>query len=555
MNLFGFDISELDLANFVAAMRLVTIGVVTISFLLFFRQKRWTILAMGIAVLVVVGWLTTFYPLARIYGLQAPGDRLRNLSWVASVAAGNSPMSTGRVGDVTLEPLWALVAGGLCFGHPEFAPVVYALVSLVIPLMLGLVLFLHFRRREDEESGSELRALVVVAFALLVSSGPLDYLAPFRDFYAKNFFLKPNHTLGFVFIPLLIGGIASRRKLWLAKTAVLLSLLGWAFIVHWAFFCFGLGIYLVLHFLQQRKSSGGELRSVLILWILSAIAVAPYISIIYRQHPHAIRIDSTVVDPEVPSRSAWGDMRPVGSSLLLLVTFDRALLFFLAIVGASVWWRGGLKRDLLWLALLLSVYLLWGVNYVGYLTAQAREADEFYYFLDFVLSVAAGVGAWRLLELIASRMPRPSVSVAASTLVVILVVTPLVAPYWRNPEIMDGHFRVAREPLPGPVVELRDWVLEATKGTDVLVADGIAAFWVPALTGRQVLVPYRKDREYLDALLSSPDGQDGLPFRVTHVVYSHELEAAIGLTRQTLELEQRYKRVFENRLVTIYLIE
>ena len=65
MNLFGFDISELDLANFVAAMRLVTIGVVTISFLLFFRQKRWTILAMGIAVLVVVGWLTTFYPLAR----------------------------------------------------------------------------------------------------------------------------------------------------------------------------------------------------------------------------------------------------------------------------------------------------------------------------------------------------------------------------------------------------------------------------------------------------------------------------------------------------------
>ena len=205
MNLFGFDISELDLANFVAAMRLVTIGVVTISFLLFFRQKRWTILAMGIAVLVVVGWLTTFYPLARIYGLQAPGDRLRNLSWVASVAAGNSPMSTGWVGDVTLEPLWALVAGGLCFGHPEFAPVVYALVSLVIPLMLGLVLFLHFRRREDEESGSELRALVVVAFALLVSSGPLDYLAPFRDFYAKNFFLKPNHTLGFVFIPLLIG--------------------------------------------------------------------------------------------------------------------------------------------------------------------------------------------------------------------------------------------------------------------------------------------------------------------------------------------------------------
>ena len=70
----------------------------------------------------------------------------------------------------------------------------------------------------------------MVAFALLVSSGPLDYLAPFRDFYAKNFFLKPNHTLGFVFIPLLIGGIASRRKLWLAKAAVLLSLLGWAFI-------------------------------------------------------------------------------------------------------------------------------------------------------------------------------------------------------------------------------------------------------------------------------------------------------------------------------------
>ena len=554
LNLFGFEINELDLPNFIAAMRLVTIGIVAVSFLLFFRYKRWTILAMGIAALVVVSWFVTFYPVHRVYGLEAPGDRLRNLSWVASVAAGNSPMSTGWVGDVSLEPLWALVAGSLCFGNPERAPLIYALISLVVPLLFGSVLFLHFRSREDETKTNELRALVVVGFALLMSTGPLDYLLPFSDFYARNFFLKPNHAIGFVFIPLLLGVIASQRKWWHTKAAILLSLLGWVFIVHWAFLCFALGIYIVLSILRERKSSAGQLRSILLLWVVSAVVVAPYISIIYQQHPNAILIDTTLVDPAVPSRSAWGDMRPVGSSLLLLATFDRGILFFLAIVGTFYWWRDGLKRDLLWLALLLSAYLLWSINYIGYLTAQAREADEFYHFLNFVLSVAAGTGAWRLLELLIARIPQLNLSVVKWMFVAVLIVIPLLAPYWRNPEIMDGHFRLAREPLPVPVKEIQDWVLEMTEGTDVLVADGSTALWIPALTGRQVLVPYRKGREYLDILLSSSSAQAELPFRVTHVLYSKELEATVGLTRQMLESEERYERVFENGLVAVFQV-
>ena len=314
VNLFGFDIGELDLESFVAAMRLVTVAIVAISFLFFYRLERWRILAMGIGALVAVGWFTTFYPLYRVYGLEAPGDRLRNLSWVASVAAGNSPMSTGWVGDLSLEPFWALAAGTLCFGRPEWAPLVYAILSLLIPLLLGFVLFAHFRR-DDEEGSGELLGLFVVTFVLLVSTDPLDYVAPFRGFFSRNFFLKPNHSVGYVLIPVLVGIVAGEKRGWVLRATALLCLLGWVFIIHWAFFCLGLGIYLLLRYVKGSSGWGRELGNTLVLWVVSAAAVAPYVYIIYAQYPYALRLDP-VVSTQPPTLSYWGDMLPVGSSLL-----------------------------------------------------------------------------------------------------------------------------------------------------------------------------------------------------------------------------------------------
>ena len=492
-------------------------------------RKSWIGLA-GTLLLVLLVWLGANYPLQRLYGIQEPGDRLRNLAWPASVASGHPPTSGGTLGRASLEPFWGGLIGTLCRGRPESVYAIYPYLSLVVMMGLALVLYHHFRNRARE--GPSIEALLVCYFAVLAATAPLDYLGPFRVYWARMFLLKPNHALALLLVPVLIGIFAESSKTRLIAGGLLLGLLGWVFIIHWAFFCFGLGVYLVLLALRSREHLFRDAFKFAGVVVLSAVVVGPYFNFIATRFPNTVTLERGSSKKE-PMRSSWGDVKPTTSSLLFAVTLDQGLMFYLGAIGLASWLRRRGRRELLWAAQLIGAYALWIVNYFLYLTARAREPDEFYYYLLFVLSVSAGHGAYRVLawvqEMTRSTAAR-KVPLAAVVAIVAAGFVPMTSAYWWHPAEMDAHFRNSLKPLPPLATALRGWVLSETKPDDILIGSGGDIQWIPALTGRQIMTPHREWRDVVRDVLIEGSSSD-VPGGSTpsYVVFHPGLAAALDL--------------------------
>jgi hypothetical protein len=558
MNVLGWDVAGWDREAFFSTIRLLVLAVIGASAWLHARRRvRAFWLACGaLFLLLVLGWSATILPLQRIYGLELPGDRHRNLTWVNSVAAGNSPLSTGRVGEISLEPFWAWFAGSLIRGRPDRSDALFALLPLGVQLLLGAILIQHFRRAPKGMRPREGLGLCVAFVVLLVATGPLDFLQPFRAFSNKTFFLKPNHALGFILLPLLVALFAStRRAAWLAS-ALVLGLLGWAFLVHWAFFGIALGVHLLLVAIWSRERTNEVFLRSLVVGAVSVLLVAPYIWLMNQQYPYALSL-AAVEYPDAPTRSIWGDMMPTGSSMFFLASIDRGLLFLFGIVGLVGWLKRKEPKDLFWSAMLVSSYVLWVVNYIGYLTARAREADEFYYFLVFNLAVAGAHGAWWTFEWL-RRQSQTSLGLDPSTrgwlsLALVATVLVFVQPYWWHPERMDGHFRLGLPPIDSDVLEVRDWVLRETSGRDVFLGEGDLAFWVSGLTGRQILPPRGEPSEVLTSVLDESE-HDGIRYGDVYVLFTSSMTEVLEMRPEQMGRRGEFERVFQNPLVSIFRI-
>ena len=555
MNLFGVDVSHLDVEAFRVLIRAlaVLVGIGTgIAFYVW--RKSWIGLA-GTLLLVSLAWLGANYPLQRLYGMQAPGDRLRNLAWPASVAAGHLPTSAGIVGRSSLEPFWGGLIGTLCRGRPESVYVIYPYLSLAVMMGLALVLYQHFRNRERESPNIE--ALLVCYFAILAATAPLDYLGPFRVYWARMFLLKPNHALALLFVPVLIGIFAESSKTRLIAGSLVLGLLGWVFIIHWAFFCFGLGVYLVLRAFCSREHFFRDAFKFAAVVAVSAVVVAPYFNLIATRFPQAVTVERGS-SKEEPTQSGWGDAMPTTSSLLFAVTLDQGLMFYLGAIGLASWLRRRGTRELLWAAQLIGAYALWIMNYFLYVSARAREPDEFYYYLLFVLSVAAGHGAYQVFlwvrEMTRSTAAR-QLRLAAVVAIVAMGFVPMTSAYWWNPATMDAHFRNSLEPLPPLATELRDWVLRETNPDDVLIAAGGEMQWIPALTGRQIMTLHSEWRDVVrDVLIEGSSSDVPSGSEPSYVVFEPSLAAALDLDRNFPNEQPHLQQVFRFRHWIVYRI-
>ena len=555
MNLFGVEVTHLDIEAFRVLIRVLAVLVGIGTGLAFYVwRKSWIGLA-GTLLLVSLAWLGANYPLQRLYGIQAPGDRLRNLAWPASVAAGHPPTSAGIVGRSSLEPFWGGLIGTLCRGRPESVYVIYPYLSLAVMLGLALVLFHHFRNREQK--GPNIEALLVCYFAILAATAPLDYLGPYRVYWARMFLLKPNHALALLFIPVLIGIFAESSKTRLIAGSLVLGLLGWVFIIHWAFFCFGLGVYLVLRVFCSREHFFRDAFKVAAVVAVSAVVVAPYFNLIATHFPQAVTVERGS-SKEEPTQSNWGDAMPTTSSLLFAVTLDQGLIFYLGAIGLASWLRRRGRRELLWAAQLIGAYALWIMNYFLYISARAREPDEFYYYLLFVLSVAAGHGAYQVFlwvremtRSIASRQLR----LAAVVAIVAGGFVPMTSAYWWDPATMDAHFRNSLEPLPALATELRGWVLSETNPDDVLIASGGEMQWIPALTGRQIMTPHSGWRDVArDVLIEGSSSEVPSSSKPSYVVFHPGLAAALDLERNFPIDQPHLQQVFRWRHWIVYRI-
>jgi hypothetical protein len=480
-----------------------------------------------------------------------------------SVAAGNSPFSTGLIGKTSLDPVWATLVGAVSLGDPDRVLVIYPFLSALVLVALMLVLYLHFlppspHGAREEASPSEshsywrkdMCALLVVFFVALLATPPLGFLGPYRAYWAKMFLLKPNHALGFILIPVLIGWLTKTSRSSTLVSGILLGLLGWTFIIHWAFACFSLLVYWVLKVFFLRVELGGETRRMVVVVLISMAIVAPWFYQISSKVPPAFPVEQGLVLGE-PAPNKWFDSPPRGQALLLLVTLDLGVLFYLGMIGLAGWLQKKGRKELLWASLLLGAYGLWLISCLLYTSGRARETDEFYYFLVFVLSVAAGHGAFSVLKFVQSLFDGSNRRTAGAVMAALVVAfVPISFPNWWSPPAMDVHFRVALEPLPREITELGEWIRDQTRGEDVFVVEGYYSVWIPALTGRQTLrAKGEENRELIRGILTGDvRGEDeyGIePHGITHVVWDRFLAQKLGLDHRAFVLPNSFELVHQ----------
>lgn len=564
MNLLGIDVRGLDLEGFFQIAGVVYLLAFAAWLARLWRTQRsgpWGPLA-----LAVLWWGAVNFPLQRLYGLLMPGDRLRNLSWCASAAAGNPPWESGVAGERALEPAWSLLVSLVALRDPGRVMVVYPWLT---PLSLTLVaLGLWWATREPAEAApGRLRAMLAVFFVLLACAFPLDPDSHFRDFWSRSFLLKPNHTLGFALVAAVIAVLA--RPLSWRRTLAAVALFGaltLVFIVHWALLLWCLGCYALLLLWRRRHQELRELgRLAVALALAAAVVAGPYVAFIARGFPHAFTLDRGYAGD--PLRSPWGDRAPVSESLLMLASFDLGPLLLLAGIGAFVAWRRGRPTDLLWLSLLLGAYGAWAVTGALFAIGRARAADEVYFFLRFTVMVHAAFGAAALLERLAHSIGAGSSRWAATlgtptraAVPFLLCWLPLTVPWWSYPPTMDTHFRLALEPLPAPIDSLAGWLRKNARGSDVVLAGDAVGPWIPALSGRRIWPPPRTAAaaESNLALLRGEDltqarellNRSGIRF----VTADASLLEQYGLRPGELDSNPLLRRVFETGEVVLYAV-
>ena len=493
--------------------------------------------------LALLWWAVVSFPLQRLYGLYGPGDRLRNLAWCTTAAAGNAPWEAGAVGDRSLEPLWGLLVSTLALRDPARVLAVYPWLPALALTLVGLSLGVASRDPEHPEV-TGLRPGLVAFFVLLAAGSPLDSVAHFRDFFSRNFLLKPNHSLGLALVPLCLAVLA--RPLGLRGTGVLaalLSLLSLAFVVHWALLA---GCLVVLAALVLVRRGRADLRRVAppaaLALALSATVAVPYLLYIARAFPHAVSLSAG--SAEDPLRSPWGDRAPLSEPALLLATVDGGVLLPLALLGAVVAWRRASRLDLLWLSVLVGAGTAWILEVALYAMGRARVADEVFFFLRFATAVHAGFGAAGLVRHVAGRWSPPGSLPALSAparlaALLLLALLPLAQPVWSDPPRRDVHFQRALEPLPAHLVGLGEWLRAQTAGTDVVLAGPAVAPWVPALSGRRAWTPPR-DEGALAADRSMLQGDEvgrGLlrSRGIRVVLWDPSVESELGVPRSALD--------------------
>jgi hypothetical protein len=556
MNFLGWDVRGIDLDGLWQAGRAAYL-VGYLGWLALLWRGRRTRGVLAPLLLGLLWWFVVTFPLQRIYGLGPVSDRIRNLWWCSTAAAGNPPWESGVVGRLALEPAWSLLVSLLALRDPAGVIAVYPFLPALAMGAMALGLAWGLRTPNREHSGLSVATLATF-FVLLASTGPLDFLEPFRSFWARYFLLKPNHTLGLAMVPVcvrLAAAATTWRRALLAGGA--LVVMGALFVVDLALFCAALGSYGLLRTVREGRDAWPELRRLaLVAAGVCVLVLVPYAMFLAQAMPEAVSLGPPA--PVRPARTAH--------SLVFMAAFDLGLLFPLALLGAWRQWRGRSPHDLLWLGVFLTAHGAWVVSGWWYAGGVPLLSDEIYFFVRFATAVQAAFGAGGLLRGAADALQGlPEAArwsqgrVAALALFCCL---PATVPSWWDPVLMDAHFVVALEPMPADMVAVGDYLRRHGGGRDQVLAGETAALWIPALSGRRVVrvsppPPDSPGRAEERALLLGEDaGGPGQRLgQVRWVVADPSLLQEHGLGAEQLARHPRLKPVYRTGAVTVYARE
>jgi len=547
VNCFGVDVRGLEVDTFLAAARHVFPILMLAGLALVLRVRRPALLFGGVLLANAYVWFETNWPLQRMYALGPSSDRVNNLALCQVVAAGHSPLHTPQTGQMHFEPFWAVVTAVVSAWSPERLLRIYPFFALIMACGVATSLFFALRPlapspppEPGEEAWSGWERALIVLFATLLSSAPLDYASPYRVPWAMTFLLKPNHAVGLVLFPWVLRRFAairgSRDRI---MAGLLLHVLGWAFVIHMGAVCIGLAVFAVLAAVWRQDEARRDGLDVAVVIGVNLLVVSPYLVMLLRGYG--------VFD------SGPRMQIPPASPHLLEATARTAALAALAVRGVIVAWR----RDRLgrvWAAQLVGAFLLWLSYYPLSVLSQAKERDDTYYWFRIHLAVCAAIGAWDLARRLAPRLAGVRHEPAVRAVVLAAVAVPFMLPYWWDPSRMDLYFRGSLEPLPATVTEPAAFLKDRGTRDTILAGDPTAARWLAALTGTRLLLArdfaLPRDAtaraETVEALVKGGPGDpasQAARFGVTHLVVTPELLAEMGVSLGEVEARPYLRRV------------
>ncbi|HEV7501424.1 MAG TPA: hypothetical protein VGQ33_15525 [Vicinamibacteria bacterium] len=416
----------------------------------------------------LAAWLAYRAPLQRPYGLGEGSDRSFNVGMAAAVATGHSPFEHTQVRHGSPEPLWnegvALLAGF----EPRRVPAVWDLLTPAVILAVGLATYVWIRRRE---TGDDAWLGVLTAFSVLsLSSLAMNPRPPARPFWVANFLYKPNHGLAYAFIAAAVGLSSGGDRVW--PLALALSGLAWVFLPAWAYALVGLVAGVALRPAAERRW-----RPVLTAIGISVLAAAPYVA-------HLAR-DYAPTQSSVTARHMWNDP----NALLLAVpnwsTIDLGPLLTLGLAGLWLARHRGSRLEAAILGLGLAGWAMWLASLPLAFVGFAPEPDDLHFLLRYVMSLAAGYALARGARALDAAS---GLGEGRAALLVLAGCLPLAFPVYHDPLLMDPYYAESCRPIPPKILAYAEWIRTETPKDAVFAAGKSPAMWIPALSGRRVLL-------------------------------------------------------------------
>lgn len=567
MNLFGFQVQDLNLGAFLAEMRLafVVISLTGAALSLLRPDSKTTgriILGIGIAG-HALAWLATMFPLENVYGANASSDRANHLGLANVMALGFSPLHTFQVNHLHFEPLWPLLTAMAAGFDVDLVPLVFQLAPLLVGIALLFTVRFAWTRGSPKTPDTEPEAALAAMGALLLMAVPGDFAGLFRNPWALTLLLKPNHALGLVLVPLAALAV-SRASKWRSRlfAGFVLQLVGWAFVIHMALFVAGLGVFVALSFATRRSERVKDLIDAGSAIGVNLLIVSPYLVMLLVAYPFLESSDTFRLSP-FSDRMIEGPLR-------------MGALFLLSAFGAWRSYKTGGRFGRIFACQWLNAQIIWQAFPILGLFGLAREQDEALFWCRFWIGLFAGVGLYRLAREGWTRLGVPARAgdlrlrgvPAAVTLILLL---PSLLPGWWDPASMDQYFKAARQPIPDWISEPTRFIRISTPPDAVFLSDQKYAQVVAAYGARRVLVanslnrpndyPHRLD--IARALLR--DGSEGLAaegrdrYGLQYVLAtSTPMEQAPEVTLDQLRLrpylEMVYDKQFKATRVMIFKI-
>jgi hypothetical protein len=494
-----------------------------LAFALLARWPRPRLALAAVLAMQVAAWVVYRAPLQRPYGLGEGSDRTFNVGMAAAVATGHSPFEHTQVRHGSPEPLWNALVGAMAGRRPERVPAVFDALTPLALLAVGLATYAWIRRRDG--SPTDAWDAVVAAFAVLsLSSLAMNPRPPVPPFWVANFMYKPNHGMAYALAAAAIGISVARGRAW--ALALVLGALAWVSLVAWAYVLVGLVAGVLL-----TPSADRQWKPPLSGIALSGLAAAPYVF-------HLAR-DYAPTGSSATARHMWTDP----NALLLAVpnwsTIDLGPLLSLGLAGLWLARRRTTRLEASILGMGVAGWAIWLASVPLALAGVSPEPDEMHYFLRYVMSLAAGFALATLAR--GAAAVSSGLAGGRAHLLVMSACLPLVFPVYHDPPTMDRYYAESCRPIPPKIAAYAEWIRTRTPPDAVFAAGKSAAMWIPALTGRRVLLAeagkllpsdYAERKATERALLLSSDGAEARAaaqrYGVTHLAIDEELMHEYG---------------------------